>query len=37
MSNAAITIDNQAAVTPTALGWNVIHWRLRLFINAMQQ
>jgi hypothetical protein len=32
MSNAAITMDGQAAVTPTAPGWNFIHWGLGLFV-----
>ena len=32
MSNAAIAMDGQAAVTPTALSWQFIHWGLGLFI-----
>lgn len=32
MSNAAIAIDGQTAVTPTALSWKFIHWGLGLFI-----
>jgi hypothetical protein len=32
VSNAAITMDGQITVTPTALAWNFIHWGLGLFI-----
>jgi hypothetical protein len=32
MSNAAIAMHGEAAVTPTALSWNFIHWGLGLFI-----
>ena len=32
MSNAAIAMDGQAAVTPTTLSWKFIHWGLGLFI-----
>jgi hypothetical protein len=32
MSNAAIAMDGQAAVTPTALSWKFIRWGLGLFI-----
>src|SRR5688572_19589768 len=32
MSNAAISMDGQAAVTPTTLSWKFIHWGLGLFI-----
>jgi len=32
MSNAAIAMDGQAAVTPTALSWQFIRWGLGLFI-----
>ena len=32
MSNAAMAIGGEAAVTPTELGWKFIHWGLGLFI-----
>jgi hypothetical protein len=32
MSNAAMAIGDEAAVTPSALGWKFIHWGLGLFI-----
>jgi hypothetical protein len=32
MSNAAIAMDGQVAVTPTALSWKFIRWGLGLFI-----
>ena len=32
MSNAAIAMDGQAAVTHTALSWKFIHWGFGLFI-----
>ncbi len=32
ISNAAIAIDGQATVTPTALSWKFIRWGLGLFI-----
>jgi hypothetical protein len=32
MSNAAISMGGQAAVTPTTLSWKFIHWGLGLFI-----
>ena len=32
MSNAAIAMDGQAAVTPTTQSWKFIHWGLGLFI-----
>jgi hypothetical protein len=32
MSNAAIAMDGQVAVTPTALSWKYIRWGLGLFI-----
>jgi hypothetical protein len=32
MSNAAIAMDSQSAVTPTALSWQFIRWGLGLFI-----